>query len=108
MSQKWKDVFEEQLPSNPVQALKNTLSDQMPLFSLPLGEESIEFTTWLDTAALWSRLRTLSQLAVLEGAQLETARRVFDEALAMDDVERNEKGEIAVHGHTYMAWTDRL
>jgi hypothetical protein len=34
-------------------------------------------------------------------------KRVF-EALKGDDVERNDKGEAAVHGVTYLAWTSRI
>jgi len=104
----WKDVFDKQLPGTPFQVLRNTLTDHLPRFSLPIGEESIKFTVWLTEDALWARLRTLSQIAVLKGAELDGAKKILDEALRMDDVERNEKGEVAVHGVTYYAWTDRL
>lgn len=65
-------------------------------------------TAWLSEDALWSRFNTLSQVAVLQGQEQEKAVRIFKEAVSGDDVERNEKGEIAVHGVTYFAWTDRI
>lgn len=68
----------------------------------------MKWTVWLSEDALWSRIGTLSQIAVLQGQERENASRVFKEALNGDDVERNEKGEIAVHGVTYFAWTDRI
>ncbi|RYP06088.1 hypothetical protein DL764_003378 [Monosporascus ibericus] len=87
----WKDVFAENLPYTPFQVIKNTITDHLPKFSLPLGEG-----------------KTLSQIAVLEGADLENAKKIVEDALNGDDVERNENGEIAVHGVTYYAWADRL
>ena len=105
---KWKEVFERQLPASPFQAIKNTLSDDLPDFSLPIGEETEKWTIWLSDEALWSRYNTLSQVAVLKGEQREEFVKRFQEVLRGDDVERNERGEIAVHGVTYFAWTDRL
>jgi hypothetical protein len=35
-------------------------------------------------------------------------RRTFDTALSDAEVERNEKGEIAVHGTTVLAWTSKI
>ncbi|KAH9888199.1 S-adenosyl-L-methionine-dependent methyltransferase [Xylariomycetidae sp. FL2044] len=106
--QKWKEVFENQAPTNPVQVIKNTFNDQLPRFSLPLGEDSVKWTVWLTEDALWSRFNTLSQIAVLQGEDREAAMKLFKNALKGDDVERNERGEIAVHGVTYLMWTDRL
>jgi len=40
--------------------------------------------------------------------QMQNARKVFDEALAGEDVEMNEKGEVALHGATYLVWTSRV
>lgn len=104
----WQGVFERQLKSNPFQILKDSLSDKLPRFSLPLGEETLKWTVWLSEEALWARINTLSQVAVLEGEEKEAGIKTFKAALASDDVERNEKGEIALHGVTYMAWTDRI
>ncbi|KAK5624455.1 hypothetical protein RRF57_000171 [Xylaria bambusicola] len=105
---KWQDVFEQQPPGNPVQAIKNTFTDHLPRFSLPLGENSVKWTKWLSEDALWARINTLSQIAVLRGEEREAAIKVFRNILKDDDVERNEKGEIAAHGVTYFAWTDRI
>ncbi|KAL7629548.1 hypothetical protein AAE478_001069 [Parahypoxylon ruwenzoriense] len=106
--QKWKEVFEQQLPGNPLQAIKDAFTDGLPKFSLPLGEDTIKWTVWLSEEALASRLNTLSQIAVLKGDEREAWIKLFKEVIQGDDVERNEKGEIAVHGLTYFFWTDRL
>ena len=63
---------------------------------------------WLSEEALWARINTLSHVAVLKGEQREASERLFKEAMQYDDVERNEKGEVALHGVTYFAWTDRI
>ncbi|TGJ84068.1 hypothetical protein E0Z10_g4697 [Xylaria hypoxylon] len=106
--QEWQEVFEQQPPGNPVQAIRNTFTDHLPRFSLPLGENNVKWTMWLSEEALWARINTLSQIAILKGEEREAAIKVFKDTLQSDDVERNEKGEIAVHGVTYFAWTDRL
>ncbi|KAK7924479.1 methyltransferase [Apiospora marii] len=106
--QKWKEVFQQQLPGNPLQALADTLTNQLPRFSLPIGEQTSKWTVWLTEDALWSRLSTLSQIAVLKGEEKEAAVKVFKEAMQGDDVQRNGAGEIALHGVTYFAWTDRI
>lgn len=82
--------------------------DRMPTFSLPIGEGTEKWTVWLNEDALWSRLNTISQLTMLKGEDKEEWERIFQEALRGDDVEKNEKGDIAVHGVTYFAWTDCL
>ncbi|OTB11823.1 hypothetical protein K445DRAFT_209782 [Daldinia sp. EC12] len=106
--QKWKEVFDQQLPGNPIQVIKDTFTDRLPRFSLPLGEDSIKWTVWLSEEALASRLNTLSQIAVLKSEEREAWVKLFKETIQGDDVERNEKGEIAVHGVTFFTWTDRL
>lgn len=105
---KWKDVFEAQLDTTPLQTLTDTFTHNLPKFSLPLGEEDVKWTVWLTEQSLWDRYSTLSQIANLKG---EEAVKVKNEALAAlkgDDVEKNEKGEIAVHGKTYYCWTSRI
>lgn len=96
------------MKSNPLQVIRDTLIDRLPKFSVPLGQDSVSWTVWLTEDALWNRFNTLSQIAVLEGEKKVAAQAWFKEALTMDDVERNEKGEVAVHGVTYFAWTDRM
>lgn len=63
---------------------------------------------YLKDEALWERFHTLSQIANLKGEKLEEVKRVVFEALKEDNVERNEVGEVAVHGRTHLAWTSRI
>jgi hypothetical protein len=88
--------------------MKDSFTDNLPKFSLPLGEDSIRWTVWLTEDALWDRFATLSQVAVLQGEEKEAARRMLKETLQMEDVERNDKGEVALHGATYFAWTSKV
>ncbi|KAL3417268.1 methyltransferase C25B8.09 [Phlyctema vagabunda] len=104
----WKKVFEDQQKTSPLQALKDTFMHQLPQFSLPLGEESVGWTVWLSEQAIWDRYSTLSHIANTRGSQREQIHRDVFDAFKGDDVERNEKGEIAVHGVTYLAWTSRV
>lgn len=106
--EKWQDVFTRQVPRDPVTAIKDSLTGDLPQFSLPLGEDRVPWTVWLSDEALWARINTLSQVAVLEGEQKREGERVFREALTGEDVERNDKGEVALHGVTFLAWTDRV
>ncbi|KAI1457441.1 S-adenosyl-L-methionine-dependent methyltransferase [Annulohypoxylon moriforme] len=106
--QKWKDVFDQQIPTTPLQVLKDTFTDSLPKFSLPRGEDSVKWTVWLSEQELSLRLNTLSQIAVLKGDEREAWDKLFKEVIEGDDVERNEKGQIAVHGITFFMWTDRL
>ena len=50
----------------------------------------------------------MSQIAVLEGEEREKVRNVIKEALKGDDVQRNEKGEVELHGMTVAAWTTKI
>ncbi|KAK2065304.1 methyltransferase domain-containing protein [Colletotrichum caudatum] len=107
----WKGVFDNQLDSNPLRAVKDVIMEggrKMPLFSVPVGEEKVPFTVWLTPEALWNRIRTLSQVAVLEGDAAKAFKDKFDAIVAGESVERNEKGEVLLHGVTYLAWTSRL
>jgi hypothetical protein len=67
----WRKVFEHQLATTPVTAM--VVGNNNSLFSLPLGEDAVKWTVWLDVEALWKRLRTLSHVAVLEGEQLQVS-----------------------------------
>lgn len=104
----WQDVFSKQLKSNPMQVIRDTLMNNLPQFSLPIGQDSVEWTHWLGEEALWARINTLSQVAVLEGEGRRRAEDAFREAMAMGDVVRNDKGEVECHGRTYLAWTDGM
>jgi len=63
--EQWQQVFENQLQSTPF-----SIQSADPLFSLPLGKDSVEFTYWLSPEAVWERYHSLSQIAVLEGEEL--------------------------------------
>ncbi|KAH6682320.1 methyltransferase [Plectosphaerella plurivora] len=108
----WQEVFDAQIPSNPVKTAANFLvpgaSDKGPLFSVPLGEDDEPWVVWLTPEALWKRLATLSQVAMLKGEALDKFKARFDEILGEPSVERNEKGEVAVHGKTYFAWSSSV
>jgi hypothetical protein len=104
----WKQAFEQQQDSTPLQTLKDTFSHHMPTFSLPLGEEHVKWTVWLTEEALWSKYTTLSQIANLEEDRKEEVRKEVFAALNGDDVERNARGEVALHGSTYLYWTSRI
>ncbi|MCJ1373466.1 hypothetical protein MMC20_004694 [Loxospora ochrophaea] len=119
--EQWRKVFDKQLSSTPF-----TIQMADPLFSLPLGEDSVKFTDWVSKEGIWERYRTISHIAVLEGEQMEvsrvlsvdkfwldgrlmvptqTVKRKVFEAMEEDDVEMNEKGEVALHGQTVFYWT---
>jgi hypothetical protein len=104
----WKQVFENQQDTTPLQTLKHNFSRQMPTFSLPIGEEDVKWTVWLTDEAIWSRYTTLSQIANLKEDRKEEVRKQVFEALKEAGVERNAQGEVAVHGVTYLAWTSRI
>lgn len=63
--EKWRQVFERQVSSNPF-----TIQAADPRFSLPLGEDSVEVTDWLQPELVWNRFRSLSQVSVLKGEEL--------------------------------------
>ena len=104
----WKKVFENQQDSTPLQTLKDTFTHNFPAFSLPLGEDMIKWTVYLSDEGIWSRYSTLSQIANLATSRKDEVRTTVFDALKGEDVERNETGDIAVHGVTYLAWTSRV
>ncbi|EXJ79274.1 hypothetical protein A1O3_08776 [Capronia epimyces CBS 606.96] len=94
--QKWRKVFDDQSNSSTL------------LFNLPLREGSVDFETRLPRETIWSRLRTLSQLAILEGQGLEKVRKTFIESVNSGETETDESGRIAVHGRTVFFWTSKV
>lgn len=88
----WQDVFDR----------------QKGLFATPIGHDSTEWTIWLSPDALWSRLRTLSHIAILEGSAADDFKAKVDGILKEGDCTWNEKGEVAVHGFTHFYWTPKL
>jgi hypothetical protein len=105
---KWKQVFEQQQDSTPLQALQDTFTNNMPKFSLPLGEETIKWTVWLEDEAVWLRFSTLSQIANQDEAKRKEIKKVVLEALKDPSTERNNEGAVGIHGVTYLAWTSRI
>lgn len=104
----WRDVFEKQLDTTPLQTLKDTFTQDFPQFSLPLGIEDVKWTVYLTDQQVWLRFSTLSQIANQEGEKKAEIKRTVFEALEDESTERNEKGEVAVHGVTHLAWTSRV
>lgn len=105
---KWKDVFENQTETTPLQTLVDTFTKNFPSFSLPLGEERFEWTVLLSEERVWSRISTLSQIANLDDKKREETRQQVLAVLKEDGVEHNDKGEVVLHGCTYLAWTSRV
>lgn len=117
----WREVFDKQLSTTPfgIQAAD-------PLFSLPIGEEFVRFSIWLSREAFWERYQTLSQISNLNAEQravfnVELLDRIVDADLEQQDIkskvmeateksedERNDKGELALHGRTVFCWTNAV
>lgn len=64
--EKWREIFDNQLSTNPLSILT-----AQPLFSLPIGEDSVKWSIWLSRDDIWQRFHTLSQISNLKGQQLE-------------------------------------
>jgi hypothetical protein len=105
---KWREVFERQPDTTPLQTPQETSSHHLRRFSLPLGKESVRWTVWLTEEAVWNRYSTLSQIANLKGEEAVKIRNDVFAVFGGADVERNERGEVALHGVTYFAWTLRV
>lgn len=105
----WKNAFEKQQDSISLKAPRDGSTQNLPIFSLPLSEDrSTKWIAWLTDDGVWARLSTLSQIANLDADKKEEVREMVFDALKGVDVERNEKGEVALHGATYLAWTSRV
>jgi hypothetical protein len=104
----WRQVFEDQQYSTPLHSLRGTFTDNLPKFSLPIGEDKVEWVVWLSDEGIWSRYSTLSQIANQHGEEKEQIRKKVFEVLKDPSTIQNADGEVAVHGATYLAWTSRL
>lgn len=69
--EQWRRCFDDQLASTPF-----SVTSADPLFSLPLGEGSVKFETWLSRDSIWKRYKTLSQIAVLGEEKHEVKHEV--------------------------------
>lgn len=86
-----------------------------PIFA-PLADHRVQWTVQLTPDALWKRLLTLSQIAVLpegdndDGTEKPTSRGAFRRRLdaILEKAERNAAGEVTVHATTYYAWARRV
>ncbi|RFU78044.1 hypothetical protein TARUN_4200 [Trichoderma arundinaceum] len=92
----WPQVFDRQAKSD------------KPLFSTPIGEEKLRWTVWLEKAAVWNRVHTLSHVFTLQGEDKVAFKEVFDEEVNESNGEFNDKGEVGVHGVTLLAWSTKL
>lgn len=99
----WKQVFDEQGRSDPI-----SIHTSEPLFSLPLGEDTVGFENWLSKDLIWKRYQTLSQIANLEPAELADVEKTFWKAIDEPNTRTDEQGRVAVHGQTYLAWTTKI
>lgn len=98
----WRQVFDEQNRSDPL-SLQFTAN---PIFGLPIGEGHVSYEERLRPDAVWARLSTLSQIAVLKEEALGKVRQTFFEAAKVE--EQDDQGRIAVHGKTVFFWTSRI
>lgn len=73
------------------------------LFETPLVEKAFKWTVWLSDDALWLRLKTLSQIAVLEGEALDEFTGRFREVMGSGEVQRDEQGRVPLSGVTFYA-----
>jgi hypothetical protein len=104
----WRKVFEDQQYTTPLQSLRGSFTDTLPSFSLPIGEDKVEWVVWLSDEKVWSRYSTLSQIANEHDEKKEEIRKRVLEVLKDPSTKRKADGEVAVHGATYLAWTSRL
>lgn len=101
----WRNVFDEQVKKTPLSLIR---ADGDQLFSLPIGEEQEPFEVALTKEQSWERYNTLGHISVLERDQREEVYKTFMDAINEPDVEKNGKGEVVVHGKTYMVWTTKI
>lgn len=73
----------------------------------PLVEKSFPWTVWVPVETLRLRMRTLSQVAVLEGEAKEEYEKRFDEIVGAEGVERDAEGRVPVSGVTFYACAKR-
>lgn len=69
--EQWRRVFEDQVSRSPLNYV--IAGGEEPLFSMPLGEDVRGWEVPLAREGVWKRWRTLGQVAVLEGEELEVS-----------------------------------
>lgn len=101
----WRKVFDEQLKKTPLSLI---IASDDQLFSLPIAEQQEPFGVIMCLDKLWERYSTLGHIAALGAEHREHVQKAFMEIVSGSDVERNEKGEVTVHGNTYAVWTTKI
>lgn len=99
----WKKVFDEQGSSNPLAIFSST-----PLFGLPVGEQTFEFSRWLSKDDVWKTFQTYSQVVNLPSDRLAQVEKIFWDAVNSPETEIDDQGRIAVHGKTVVAWASSI
>ncbi|KAG8674509.1 hypothetical protein FPOAC1_000477 [Fusarium poae] len=94
--QVWKQVFERQAKAD------------KPFFSTPIETDKVPWSVWLTPEALWDRFNTLSWNALREGEERRVFREKYDKIVKEGGGEFNDKGEIELHGCTFIVWISRL
>ncbi|CAI6341466.1 unnamed protein product [Periconia digitata] len=104
----WRDVFTSQVSTTPLTAA--LVGNDNSLFTLPLGEKSVQWDVWLSEDRLWERVCTLGHFRGLDSGALETSHTIFKDIMSAPDagVERDEQGRIKVHGFTIVVWTEKI
>lgn len=99
----WKKVFDEQGSSNPLAIFSST-----PIFGLPVGEQTFDFSRWLSKDDVWNTFRTYSQVANLSSDRSAEVEKTFWNAINSTQTETDDQGRVAVHGKTVIAWTSSI
>ncbi|QPC66159.1 hypothetical protein HYE67_008390 [Fusarium culmorum] len=94
--QVWKQVFERQAKA------------EKPFFSTPIETDKVPWSVWLTPEALWDRFNTLSWNALREGEERRVFREKYDKIVKEGGGEINDKGEIELHGCTFIVCISRL
>ena len=89
---RWKDVFDREKPA---QYTPHVLQDKT------------SWTVRLGIEALWERMHTLSQIAMLKGMERDTFREKFEEIVRQREGATSEDEEVEIHGVTMFAWIAR-
>lgn len=92
---KWGEIFDRQAKA------------ANPYFNTPIGNAKVPFTVWRTKEGLRDRVHTMSQVAVLEGAEKAAFTAKFDEIVTDHSSKWNDKGELEFHGSTTYYWTTR-
>jgi len=102
--ERWREIFDDPLKSNPL----SIHTAPPPLFGLPIGQDSVDFSIWLSKENIWKRYSTISHIAILEGEERKRTKEIFFDALNRQDTETDEQGRVEVHGRTIFAWTPKI